>query len=86
MPRGLSTATITQVRNKAGRIKRNYDTETKKGLRSGILNVGTLREKEEYIILAYPVGGTKQFENPRHIGNKREDDRKKELSIMIMSV
>ena len=47
-------ATTTQVRNITGRInwkraKRNR--ETKHGLRLGILNVGTLREKEDEITL-----------------------------------
>ena len=47
-------ATTTQARNKTGRInwkraKRNL--ETNYGLRLGILNVGTLREKEEEITL-----------------------------------
>ena len=51
---GLSVATTTQVRNKTGRInwkraKRNLETHY--GLRLGILNVGTLREKEEEIAL-----------------------------------
>ena len=47
-------ATTTEPKNKTGRInwkraKRNL--ETNYGLRLGILNVGTLREKEEEITL-----------------------------------
>ena len=38
----LSMAKTTRVRNKTGRIKRNYYTETKIGLR-----LGNLREKQD---------------------------------------
>ena len=69
-------ATTTQVRNITGwinwkRAKRNL--ETKHGLRLGIPNVGTLREKGGN----YAHDGTKKLKNPRHIGDKREDYRKK---------
>ena len=79
-------ATTTQERNITGRInwkraKRNL--EMKHGLRLGILNIGTLREKEEEITLLME----QRNENILGIGPIGERrSQEKEPSIMIRYV